>query len=95
MQENIVLTREMIHAAQKGPGGGWSKQRLKMLGVQFPLTKGWLSSLVGKPITLDQYRAFIGRADWVPGAPAEQPADNLSGNPVVQRIRAKRAAGLL
>lgn len=39
--KTIVLTRELIHAGKSGPGG-WTRQQLKCIGVEWSeLKKGW------------------------------------------------------
>lgn len=52
-----VVDRTWIKA-HKTPGGGWTKAQLRALGVSWPPQKGWLSRIVGQPLTADIRAAF-------------------------------------
>jgi hypothetical protein len=52
-----VVDRAWI-MAHKTPGGGWTKAQLRSLGVSWPPPKGWLSRIVGQPMTKDIEAAF-------------------------------------
>lgn len=53
--ETIILTSENIHMIGTS-GVGFTKQQLKLLGVQLPAKKGWIKDLVGTQIDARNYR---------------------------------------
>jgi hypothetical protein len=55
--KNITITREFIHS-HKTEAGGWTRDQLNVLGVEWPPKKGWLSGSVGKEITEEEARRF-------------------------------------
>lgn len=45
----MKLTHSMLHKAASNYVG-WNKTQAQLLGLKWPLEKGWLSSLIGKQI---------------------------------------------
>lgn len=43
----------------KSDRGGWNAPQIAVLGVSWPLKKGWLSNLIGKEITAKDYERFL------------------------------------
>jgi len=58
----MKLTREDIEKG-RSLNGGWSQRQLELLGVKWPLPKGWARSLVGMEVSEDAYRRFIAMKD--------------------------------
>lgn len=54
----ITLTEEMIRVGESSRGG-YNKKQLAILGIDWPPTKGWKSSMIGKSITEETYQHFI------------------------------------
>lgn len=56
--ETLILTKEMI---EKGISsrGGYNKQQLAAIGVDWPPVKGWKMELIGTTVTKEQYEEFI------------------------------------
>lgn len=55
--KTIRLTRENLHMLSGSPGSnGFTKKQVELLGFTWPPKKGWLSSLIGREITLDLYQ---------------------------------------
>ena len=59
---NIELTVNNIKAGASYKGG-WSKAQLSILGVNWPLKKGWIGRIAGKIITKEQYDRFLSLKD--------------------------------
>lgn len=58
----LKLTHELIEAGAtklKGKPCGWSRKQLAILGVPWPLVKGWKSKLVGVEIPEAWYEEFL------------------------------------
>ena len=52
----IKLTRENLHELSASPGkAGFTRRQIEALGFTWPPTKGWLTSLIGKEIPLEDY----------------------------------------
>lgn len=54
----MILTRESIHAG-KSDRGGWTRRQVELLGVRWPLGKGWLVAIVGRQIPDRAYEQFL------------------------------------
>jgi hypothetical protein len=54
----VTLMPEMVHAG-RSKRGGWSKEQLDLLGVEWPPTKGWIGRLTGKRVTGSALAAFL------------------------------------
>jgi hypothetical protein len=57
----VTLTRELIHAGNSA-AGGWNKAQLACIGIAWnELSRpGWIDRNVGREVTADQYRRFLG-----------------------------------
>lgn len=53
-----TLTKHMLHGVASQIGG-WNKNQLFLLGVQWPPRNGWLKSLVGKEITAEVWQRVV------------------------------------
>lgn len=52
----IKLTRDNLHALSSSPGkAGFTRQQIEALGLSWPMKQGWLSGLIGKEISQEQY----------------------------------------
>lgn len=54
----VVITNDMIVYGQS-KHGGWSRDQLKLLGVDWPPAKGWKARIIGRTITQSQYEMFL------------------------------------
>jgi len=52
----ITLTRNNIHQLATDGAGGFTRAQIEALGFVWPAKKGWISSLIGKTITIDCYK---------------------------------------
>lgn len=50
----MILTRRLLHAAMNN--GSPNRHQRQMLGVPYPLPAGWLSGLVGKEMSDEDYQ---------------------------------------
>ena len=75
--KTIILTRENLHELSGSPGKcGFTRKQVEALGFSWPPKKGWLSSLIGKEISPDEYehvRSLI-RKKWKSPANDSLPA---------------------
>lgn len=58
-----MVTHELLEAG-KSPNGGWPKKQLALLGVPWPLKRGWKRRVIGKFISVhdaDKFRLWHGR----------------------------------
>jgi len=44
-----VVTRELVFSLRTKKGG-WTRQTLSALGVEWPPSHGWIDRLIGKPV---------------------------------------------
>lgn len=58
----MKLSREDIEKG-RSINGGWSQRQLELLGVKWPLPKGWARSLVGTEVDERQYANFLALKD--------------------------------
>ncbi len=56
MSGKIRLTRELLHSAGNS-GCGFTVAQVESLGLEY--RKGWLSSMVGKTVTAEQWEKFV------------------------------------
>lgn len=56
--ETLILTKEMIERGISSRGG-YNKQQLATIGVDWPPVKGWKMELIGTTVTKEQYEEFI------------------------------------
>lgn len=54
----LILTKDMIEKGMSSRGG-FNKNQLAAIGVEWPPQKGWKHLLIGKTITKDQYEKFL------------------------------------
>ncbi len=54
----MKLTHSLIHSAGRS-GVGFNYHQLKVLGIHWPPKKGWLSSLIGKDISDEQWKLIV------------------------------------
>jgi hypothetical protein len=58
MRKMIRITKELIdQGATKGIG--WNKKQLEILGVEFPLKKGWKNQIIGNLISQEDAVKFL------------------------------------
>lgn len=57
-EEKITLTNELIEQG-KSNEGGWTRRQLELLGVSWPLKKGWKETLITKRIDRKKFDEFI------------------------------------
>jgi len=53
----MIITKQWIHD-HKTPAGAWNRKQIEALGLSWPATKGWIKSLEGKEVTLEQKMDF-------------------------------------
>ncbi len=58
-QEMITLTAKLLHEASTCGYHGFTAAQTEVFGFKWPLPRGWLKSLIGKTITITQYREFV------------------------------------
>lgn len=58
----MELTREMLMIGQS-VNGGWSRAQTDLLGVAYPLERGWARRVIGSQITEENYRRFMALKD--------------------------------
>lgn len=56
--EGVVITEEFLDRG-RSPRGGWTRDKLSILGVEWPLVSGWKSRLLGTVISRSQARRFV------------------------------------
>lgn len=49
MPETEPITRELI-MSMRSEKGGWSRQTLTALGVEWPPKHGWIDRIIGNPV---------------------------------------------
>jgi hypothetical protein len=54
----VTLTREFIKLHSGTTGNAWTKKQLAVLRVPWPPPKGWLNSLIGKKISIEDAKLF-------------------------------------
>ena len=64
IQENkkgeIELTKDMIRGFMTA-GAGLSKWKANLIGLKYPLKRGWVERCVGKTISIDSYNLIMGK----------------------------------
>lgn len=55
--ETFVITRNWLHL-NSTPGGGWTAQQLAAICVPWPPKRGWLNSVCGREIAIEQRYEF-------------------------------------
>lgn len=63
----IKLTRENLHQLSASPGkAGFTRKQIEALGFEWPASKGWLTSLIGKEISQENYDVVksLGHPKW-------------------------------
>lgn len=59
----MKITRNFINKGASYQEGhnysGWNSEQIKILGLNFPLKKGWISSVLGKEISEEEAKKFI------------------------------------
>lgn len=75
----MKLTRESIEAG-KTDNGGWTGEQMRVLGVEWPPTKGWTHRLIGKEVSEEVYATFLdlrlSRVRRKIGAPKRPPKEH-------------------
>jgi len=54
----MKLTRAMIDSG-KSDRGGWNRAQIELLGVEWPLSWGWITRILGKEISGRDYERFL------------------------------------
>lgn len=54
----MILTRELLHQACTKKDG-FTRAQVESLGITWPPKKGWLSGMIGKEVTEEQYAEFV------------------------------------
>lgn len=63
---DVILTRELIHAGKNGPGG-WNAAQLAAIGIFNVTQKGWIERACGKVVSAEAYQRFLSmRYGYVP-----------------------------
>jgi len=57
-----VLTKEMLKAGQSRHGG-WSRAQVALLGVKWPLLRGWQRELIGMFVSDETVDEFVAMKD--------------------------------
>ncbi len=56
----VVLTRTLIHRGRRmGRRSRFTEEHARLLGEEWPLTKGWIKRQIGKKMPVAQYRAYL------------------------------------
>lgn len=58
METQIKVTKKFIQEHSTTGHGGWNAKQMRVLGIEFPLPKGWLDRITGTYITKEQARLF-------------------------------------
>lgn len=61
-QELITLTSKLLHDASTCGYHGFTKAQAAVFGFKWPMKGGWLKSLIGKTVTVAQYKKFVDAA---------------------------------
>jgi hypothetical protein len=56
--EMVEVTRELIESGKTGPGG-WKKEQVALLGISWPLKKGWIETVIGRRISRRDAEKFL------------------------------------
>lgn len=56
--DEVALTHELIEAG-RSDHGGWSREQAQLLGVGWPLLRGWKRGAVGRRIARADYDRFL------------------------------------
>lgn len=54
----MQITEELLAEGRSGPGG-WSKAQVTILGVEWPLRKGWKARIMGREISEADAARFL------------------------------------
>lgn len=57
-----ILTKEIFNAG-KSSRGGWGWRQLKLLGVEYPLKKGWKKRIIGTEVGKEKINEFLALKD--------------------------------
>jgi hypothetical protein len=58
----MILTRDLVYSVQS-ENGGWNKNQLQLMGVQWPLVSGWIDTILQRSIPdehWEQVKALAG-----------------------------------
>ena len=53
----MVITEEYIYR-HRTKRGAWTKAQILALGLEWPTTKGWIKSVIGKELSTDSAKKF-------------------------------------
>ena len=53
----MIITKSWLQSCRTSRGG-WTKAQADILGLPYPLTKGWQQKVIGRPITEQEKRMF-------------------------------------
>ena len=56
--QTFTVTEPWVRAYATRNGVGWTRAQLKLIGVSWPLTSGWIYAAVGREISVAAARAF-------------------------------------
>jgi hypothetical protein len=54
----VTITKEFIEAGMC-ESGGWSREQLRLIGVSWPLVRGWKDRAVGREISHSDAEIFL------------------------------------
>ncbi len=58
LMPKVTVTSELIDSGRSGTGG-WNMKQIQLLGISWPLTKGWKSQAIGREITKADAELFV------------------------------------
>lgn len=73
----MKLTKEIIFKG-RSQNGGWSRNQVRLLGLDWPLEKGWIDRLVGTELAQEKVDEFLGIRDAHVKNKTRKPVDDIS-----------------
>jgi len=62
----ITITKEFIDQGKTGVGG-WKKEQITILGLEWPLRKGWQYEVIGSIISQEEADRFLSLKEYNTG----------------------------
>jgi hypothetical protein len=59
----VEFTNELLEKG-KSRNGGWSRKQLKLIGIKYPLKKGWKRKVIGKLFDASTIEQFLALKDF-------------------------------
>jgi hypothetical protein len=56
--EQLTITKQLLSLGMSR-NNGFSREQIVLLGERYPLKKGWMRRLLGKPISTSNYQKFV------------------------------------